>query len=83
LTEKIKVGILFEKMIFTCLEDCLNKFCRKDVEPSVRSYIETVISISFFKVPFFNEMFLECLEDDIEVPEWRGIDWALDEDAKF
>ena len=61
------------------LEDCLNKFCRKDVDPFLRSYLETVISLSYFRVPVFNQMFIECLEMDIDekIPEWTGMRWDI------
>lgn len=67
------------------------KFCRKDVEPYLRSYLEICISIAFFRVPRFQTIFLECIAlqnqlDDkgnrIEITEWRNINWEIDEDAQ-
>ena len=49
----------------------------------MRDYLETVMSLSFFKIPSFNGMFLDCLDEDEEISEWRGINWDLNEDIDF
>lgn len=66
------------------LADCLERFCRKDIDPFLRSYIETVISLAFFRLPFFNKIFLNCFFEDVEnevITEWQGVDWDINEDA--
>jgi hypothetical protein len=69
------------------LDDCLIKFCRKDVEPYLRSYLEICISIAFFRVPRFQMIFLDCISDKIDktqtISEWRNINWSLDEETSL
>ena len=84
--EKIKIALYYQKLLYQTLEDCLNKFCRKDVEPYLRSYLEICISVAFFRVPKFQVIFLDCIKSaDVEsqkteIDEWRNIDWELDEE---
>lgn len=76
------MGRFYEKLMLQVLEDALNRFYRRDVEPYLRSYLETVISLSFFRLPFFNEMFLECIEEmDDQVEEWQGVGWDINIDV--
>ena len=51
--EKVKIAVLYQKLLHQTLDDCLNKFTRKDVEPYLRSYLEICISVAFFRVPRF------------------------------
>jgi hypothetical protein len=51
--DKIKIAQFYQKLLYQTLDDCLIKFCRKDVEPYLRSYLEICISIAFFRVPRF------------------------------
>lgn len=69
-------------MLFQTLDDCLIKFCRKDVEPYLRSYLEICISIGYFRVPKFQGIFLDCISDKQEsnIPEWRNINWNIDDE---
>ena len=83
--EKLKIATIYQKLLYQTLDDCLNKFCRKDVEPYLRSYLEICISVAFFRVPRFQVIFLECIktadkEKLLDITEWRNIDWALDEE---
>lgn len=60
----------------------MNKFNRKDVEPYLKSYLEIVISLAFFRVPKFQHIFLGCINnDDVLITEWRGLNWNLDNDS--
>lgn len=77
--QKQRIASFYQKLLYTCLEDCLQKFCRKDVEYHLRSYLEFCISISFFRVPQFQKLFIECLQEkgNEDIPEWRGLNWQL------
>jgi hypothetical protein len=78
------VAQFYQKLLYQILDDCMIKFCRKDVEPYLRSYLEICISIAFFRVPRFQSIFLECIQtagEPVEIPEWRGVNWDLDEEA--
>ena len=87
--EKLKIAIMYQKLLHQTLDDCLTKFTRKDVEPYLRSYLEICISVAFFRVPRFQVIFLQCIKEaegnfneqnePVELSEWRNIDWDLDE----
>lgn len=78
------MAIYYQKLLYQTLDDCLIKFCRKDVEPYLRSYLEICISIGYFRVPQFQGIFLDCISDKQEnIPEWRNINWAIDEDQSM
>ena len=51
--------------MITALDDAISKFERKGVDHYLRNYIETVISMAFFKVPPFKKKFLACLENHV------------------
>jgi hypothetical protein len=85
--EKVKIAVLYQKLLHQTLDDCLNKFTRKDVEPYLRSYLEICISVAFFRVPRFQKIFLGCIKsaedpdpEKNEISEWRNIDWEIDEE---
>lgn len=80
--EKVRIGQYYQKLLYQALDDCLNKFCRKDVEPYLRAYLEICISIAFFRVPRFQHLFIDCISDKIDtrIPEWKGVNWDLDDD---
>jgi hypothetical protein len=87
--EKVKIAVLYQKLLHQTLDDCLNKFTRKDVEPYLRSYLEICISVTFFRVPRFQKIFLSCIKsaedpdpDKNEIIEWRNIDWDIDEEEE-
>ena len=67
------------------VEDALKKFCKKNVaEPYMKAYIEICISIAFFRVPHFRSLFLDCVHrtlvaNECAFPEWRNINWSLEE----
>jgi hypothetical protein len=72
------------------LDDCLVKFCRKDVEPFMKAYMEICISIAFFRVPFFQKLFMQCVAKQpsvdkdgqpVVINEWRNMAWDLDEET--
>lgn len=60
--EKVKIAQYYQKLLYQILDDCLVKFCRRDVEPYLKSYLEICISIAFFRVPRFQAIFLECVK---------------------
>lgn len=67
MAEKIKIATFYQKLLYQTLDDCLAKFCRKDVEQYLRSYLEICISVAFFRVPRFQVIFLDCIRSaDIE-----------------
>ena len=78
----MKIAQYYHKFLYQTLDDCLNKFCRKDVELYLRSYLEICISISFFRVPKFQTIFIECISDKISqpIPEWKGVNWDLEDE---
>ena len=59
--QKVQIALFFKKLLLTGLDDSICKFQRNEVEHYLRSYLETVISVSYFKVPEFREKFLESL----------------------
>ncbi|CDW79777.1 UNKNOWN [Stylonychia lemnae] len=84
--EKIKVAQFYQKLLFQTLDDCLTKFCRKDVEPYMRSYLENQISLGFFRVPKFQTIFLECLKNEDQemfIQEWKGVNWDLNDKSEY
>eukprot|EP00347_Sterkiella_histriomuscorum_P021471 403333864 len=80
--EKMKIAIFYQKLLFQTLDDCLNKFCRKDVEPYLKSYLEICISLAFFRVPRFQRLFIDCISDHTEmyIPEWKGVSWNIEDE---
>lgn len=89
--EKVKIAQFYQKLLYMILDDCLIKFCRKDVEPFMKAYMEICISIAFFRVPFFQKLFMQCILNQpnldnngkaIEITEWRNMAWELDDDAQ-
>lgn len=53
LFEKYKAAQYYQKLLIYTLDDCLMKFCRRNVDNYMRAYIENCISISFFRVARF------------------------------
>ena len=56
----------------------------------MKAYMEICISIAFFRVPFFQKLFLDCVLDQsntdkdgqpIVISEWRNMAWEIEEDA--
>lgn len=82
--EKLRVAQFYQKLLYQTLDDCLNKFCRKDVEPYLRSYLEICISLSFFRVPRFQSIFIECINFKLDhtIPEWKGVNWDIDDESR-
>jgi len=76
---KCKAAIFYQRFLYQCLEDCLTKFCRKDVEPYVREYIEQTLTLAYYRVPEFQELFIQSIleKSDDPIEEWRGIDWDI------
>ena len=54
------------------------------MEPYLRSYIEICISICYFRVPSFQNIFLDCVKERLDkldtFEEWRNINWSLEDD---
>ncbi len=57
----------------------------------MKAYMEICISIAFFRVPFFQKLFMQCILNQpnldnngklIEITEWRNMAWELDDDAQ-
>ena len=82
--EKIRAAQYYQKLLFQTLDDCLMKFCRRNVDNHLKLYIQKFITIAFFRIKRFQELFLASVESKINerVPEWKGIDWNLDEERK-
>ena len=77
--EKVRVAYYYQRLLYYTLDDCLMKFCRRNVDQYMRSYIENCISMSFFRVVRFKELFLNCVSEriNVEIPEWKGITWDI------
>lgn len=47
----------------------------------MRIYIESVISLAFFRVIEFKKIFLECIAEKTgyDIPEWKNIDWDIND----
>jgi hypothetical protein len=56
------------------LELGIEKLNMKGVDVYKRSFVEIIISISFFRVPEFREKFLEIIltKSDYIIEEWRN-----------
>mmetsp|Transcript_33742 Transcript_33742/g.32783 ORF Transcript_33742/g.32783 Transcript_33742/m.32783 type:complete len:211 (+) Transcript_33742:1758-2390(+) len=76
---KVQVASFYQKFLYQCLEDCLQKFCRKDVEPYIREYLEYCLTVTFYRVPEFQELFIKSIleKSDEPIQEWRGVDWDI------
>jgi hypothetical protein len=60
------------------------KFCRRNVDNYMRAYIENCISLSFFRVSRFKELFLNCVSEriNVDIPEWKGITWDINDNSR-
>ena len=83
--EKLHIAQSYQKLLYMTLDDCLIKFCRKDVEPYLRNYLEGCITVLFFRVPRFQKLVLKCLAEKERfferIEEWRNVTWDINENT--
>jgi hypothetical protein len=79
--ERIKVARYYQKLLYSTLEDAINKFCRKGIEMYLRTYIERFFSIALFRIPDFRKIFIECIlkKSNKPIEEWSHMSWNIDD----
>ena len=82
LIERQRVASFYMKLLAKLLEDALTKFVRKGLEPYLRSYVESILSTAYFRVPKFRALFLQAVlkKSNAPIPEWSNTYWALDDE---
>ena len=81
--KRVKLVADYQYFQLKALELGIEKLNMKGVDVYKRTFVEIIISVSYFRVPQFRKRFLEIIREkgDIEIPEWRATDEALlDED---
>jgi len=71
----------YQNFQYKSLEYGIDKLNMKGVDVYKRTFVEIIISISYFRVPEFREKFLTIIMEkgDMEIPEWRSTEgWTLD-----
>lgn len=68
------------KWFYSTLDDAISKFCRKGIESYLKTYVEHILSIAYFRIPKFRKTFLECIlkKSNDPIPEWTNTHWSLD-----
>ncbi|TNV86417.1 hypothetical protein FGO68_gene3402 [Halteria grandinella] len=85
--KKIKVALLYQKLLYQMLDDSLKNFTIQVSEPYLRSYLEISISVAFFRIPQFQMILMNCIrgaaheEAEMDITEWSNISWNLNEDT--
>jgi len=80
--QKLKVCESYQSLLYHALQKVLNKMSQKGLPDKEREFVEHFTAIAYFRIPEFRERLLNCLRKDIkdvQIPEWRGIEWRLDE----
>lgn len=46
----------------------------------MKTYVEHILSIAYFRIPKFRKTFLECIlkKSNDPIPEWTNTHWSLD-----
>ena len=78
--ERTKIANFYQKLLFSLVDDAVNKFCRKGVEVYLRNYVEKFISIGFFRIPAFRKVFIESVlkKSNLPIEEWINMTWNID-----
>lgn len=78
--KKLKVASLYQIFQYEALEMGIDKLNMKGVDVYKRSFVEIIISVSYFRVPEFRERFLNIIleKSDGNIEEWRNTDYSLD-----
>ena len=80
--QKLKVCESYQALLYHTLQKVLNKLTQKGLPDKEREFVEQFTAIAYFRIPEFRNRLLECLKKDIQtaqIPEWRGIEWRLDD----
>ena len=81
---KKKLGTKFQYLIYTWLRYSIEKLNRKSVDFYKRDFVVCAVALGFFKIPEFRSAFIKAItkEPFLEIPEWRGILFSLEENDK-
>ncbi len=77
--KKVRVAASYQKFQYKALEMGVEKLNMKGVDVYKRSFVEIIISISYFRVPEFREKFLTIIleKSDSAIEEWRNTEGFL------
>ena len=80
-SKKIKIGLIYQKYLYDSLNIVLQKLNQKGASDNERIFVENFCAIAYFKIPEFRVKILSCITktNDIDIPEWRGTEYKLDE----
>ena len=72
--KKRKIASSYQKFQYKALEMGVEKLNMKGVDVYKRSFVEIIISISYFRVPEFREKFLDIIleKSNVTIEEWRN-----------
>ncbi|KAL4500572.1 hypothetical protein ABPG72_002996 [Tetrahymena utriculariae] len=78
---KMKVALSYQKLLYSILEKVLDKLNQKALSDKERQFVENYCAVAYFKIPEFRQKLLSVVikSDDIEITEWRGTEYQLDE----
>ncbi len=79
-TEKQKVAVFYQKLLYLIVEDSVIKFCKKGIETYIKTYVENFISLAYFRIPKFRKVFNDCiLQKSCEpILEWKNSNFNLE-----
>ncbi|KAL4468703.1 hypothetical protein ABPG74_005206 [Tetrahymena malaccensis] len=78
---KMKVALSYQKLLYSILEKVLDKLNQKALSDKERQFVENYCAVAYFRIPEFRQKLLSVVikSDDIEITEWRGTEYQLDE----
>lgn len=78
---KMDVGLRYQQFLYDVLDKVLLKLNLKGGDKDERDFIDNFCAIAYFKIPEFRSKLQECVKktNDIEITEWRGTEWKLEE----
>ena len=80
---KLEVCERYQTLLYQTLQKVLSKFNMKGLSDKEREFVEQFAAIVYFRIPEFRKKMLGRLYDeikDINIDEWRGTEWKLEED---
>lgn len=81
--KRIKLAVRYRRFLRKLLTCAIAKMNVKGVEPRVQEFTETILALSYFRIPEFKDKLLDCLKRKSFYPvdEWRGTTFDLEVDV--
>ena len=78
----MKIGLLYEKFLFTTLEIVLTKMQQKAFSQNEKKFMENFWAQSFFQIPEFRHKIIQSIihSDDPVITEWRATEFKLEDE---